>query len=155
MTFQTTHGMSRSPEHNAWARMIQRCENPNEGGYKNYGGRGIRVCAEWRASFSAFLRDMGRRPSGIHSIDRIDVDGDYAPGNCRWATPSEQSRNRRVNKLTEQKADLIRRRVSAGERKADVARSMGVSWTTVHAVVIGLRWADEAACRALAKKAGI
>jgi hypothetical protein len=75
--------------------MIGRCENPNVERYPHYGGRGISICEEWRESFEAFLRDMGRKPSPDHSIDRIDVNGNYEPGNCRWATDSEQQRNKR------------------------------------------------------------
>lgn len=85
----------RTSEYCIWKGMRQRCDNPNNDDYKNYGGRGITVCDRWSESFEAFLADMGRRPSPQHSIDRIDNDGDYEPGNCRWATPIEQRRNQR------------------------------------------------------------
>ena len=83
-----------SVEYNAWMHMRQRCSNPNYHAYGRYGGRGIKVCDRWRNSFEAFLADMGRRPSGRRSLDRINNNGDYEPSNCRWATPVQQSRNR-------------------------------------------------------------
>lgn len=85
------------PAYQVWNQMKFRCLNPNATGYKNYGGRGIAVCAEWRASFDVFLRDMGPRPSKQHTLDRVDVNKGYEPGNCRWATQKIQCRNTRVN----------------------------------------------------------
>jgi hypothetical protein len=82
-----------SPTYKSWMMMRTRCNNPNYDGYADYGGRGITVCERW-GQFEAFLADMGERPSGT-SIDRIDVNGNYEPNNCRWATTSEQNRNMR------------------------------------------------------------
>lgn len=89
------HGESADPTHKAWRAMISRCDDPTTHNYANYGGRGISVCARWRESFENFISDMGRRPSSTHSIDRIENDGNYEPGNCRWATANQQARNRR------------------------------------------------------------
>jgi hypothetical protein len=86
------HGMSHSCEWNSYSSMISRCCNVRDPKYSYYGGRGIRICAEWRKSFTAFYRDMGPRPAGT-SLDRIDVNGNYEPSNCRWARPIQQARN--------------------------------------------------------------
>ena len=89
-------------EYRAWINMRSRCNTPSSTGYETlYGGRGIRVCPEWEASFQRFLKDVGPRPSPRHSLDRIDGDGHYEPGNCRWATQVEQCRNLRTNHLVE------------------------------------------------------
>lgn len=90
-----THGMSGTRVFQAWKNMIGRCRYQSNPMYKIYGGRGIAVCARW-LSFSAFLSDMGEPPHNM-SLDRINPDGDYQPDNCRWATPKEQSNNRRDN----------------------------------------------------------
>lgn len=87
------HGLSQTPEWGAWSRMKDRCYNPNYEKYHRYGARGIEVCERWRENFEAFYEDMGKRPSKRHSIDRIDNDGDYRPGNCRWATNRVQTMN--------------------------------------------------------------
>lgn len=78
--------------------MKLRCSNPNTKGYSRYGGRGIQVCDRWRDSFSAFLADMGPRPSPRHSVERRNNDGNYEPDNCYWATDAEQTRNTRQNR---------------------------------------------------------
>jgi hypothetical protein len=93
--FSFVHGMGSSPEYAAWANAIYRCENKDAHGWPDYGGRGITVCDRWRKCFQAFLEDMGPRRSHDQSLDRIDVNGNYEPGNCRWASAKTQARNRR------------------------------------------------------------
>jgi hypothetical protein len=93
------HGNARAgaktSEYTIWKTMKDRCFRPANPRFKDWGGRGITVCARWRDSFGAFLADMGPRPSTRHSIDRIDNDGNYEPGNCRWATGLQQAANKR------------------------------------------------------------
>lgn len=86
---------NRSKEHIAWVSMRRRCSEPTAREYTHYGARGIKVCDRWSESFQNFLDDMGRAPSKMHSIDRKDVDGNYEPSNCRWASPKEQANNKR------------------------------------------------------------
>jgi hypothetical protein len=100
-TLHTKHGhcarrsTGETSEYRSWRHMVERCENPSEKRYASYGGRGIKVCDRWKNNFSAFLADMGQKPSPKHSIDRKDNDLGYEPGNCRWATPKQQAHNRR------------------------------------------------------------
>lgn len=88
------------PEYAIWCAMKSRCMDGAQDSH-NYFARGIRVCERWKSSFENFIADMGDRPSERHSIDRINNDGNYEPGNCRWATPSQQSRNNRRNRIVE------------------------------------------------------
>jgi hypothetical protein len=92
-----THGMGESKVYKVWQAMINRCVNPNSAAYKNYGGRGISVCDDWKV-FENFLRDMGEPPTGL-TLDRIDNNQGYCKSNCRWITQKEQTRNMRVNRL--------------------------------------------------------
>jgi hypothetical protein len=94
VTHGQTRGRERSPEYRAWQSMWYRCTNSNTVDWPNYGGRGIRVCPEWR-DFTVFLKHVGPRPASWMSLDRIDVNGNYESGNVRWATPSQQRRNQR------------------------------------------------------------
>jgi len=96
---QYRHGMTDTPEFAAYIDMIRRCYKQEHRAYKNYGGRGIRVCDRWRVSFENFIDDMGLRPGSEYSLDRKENDGDYEPNNCRWATRKEQCNNRRSNRI--------------------------------------------------------
>ncbi len=95
----TTHGLTETPEFAVWCNMLDRCYNTKAKAFWRYGGRGITVCDRWRTSFEAFLADMGQRPSEGHSIDRCDNEKGYCPENCRWATWTEQNRNRSSARL--------------------------------------------------------
>lgn len=113
-----------SPEYHTWRNMISRCYNPRTRRYDNYGGRGVTVCMRWRNSFANFLADVGRRPSPQHSLDRIRTLGNYKPSNVRWATRSEQQRNRTCNHL-----------LTVGRRTQTIAawaEDTGINYTTIH-----------------------
>lgn len=96
----STHGdASRSgkrPEYNVWLAMRSRCGNPKNKDFPDYGGRGVSVCKQWQESYASFIQDMGVRPSPKHTLERDDVNGNYTPDNCRWATWAEQRRNTRA-----------------------------------------------------------
>ena len=103
----TKHGMEGSPEYYVWGSMKDRCLNPNNGQYKDYGGRGIVVCRRWLDSFKAFFDDMGPRPTTRHTIERKDNQGGYSPENCIWATRKEQCRNKRDNRRITYKGETL------------------------------------------------
>lgn len=94
----TTHGKTGTRAYIIWKHIRQRCHNPKDAAFKDYGGRGITVCDRWRESFENFLADMGECPLGLE-IDRIKNDKGYEPGNCKWSTKTENCRNRRSNRL--------------------------------------------------------
>lgn len=92
------HNMANTPEYGAWCQMKHRCTNPKSQAWHNYGGRGITVCDEWQKSFTAFFEHIGARPGRGWSVDRIDNNGNYEPGNVRWATAKMQANNSRNKK---------------------------------------------------------
>jgi hypothetical protein len=132
------HGMNGTPEHIAWVSMKQRCTNPNKREWPHYGGRGIKVCEEWMRSFVAFVNDVGLKPSHKHSLDRIDVDGDYEPNNVRWATNQQQKENTRVVRMVTINGKT--QSISAWERemglnKGQVKGRENAGWATEEAIL--------------------
>ena len=130
------HGMKGTKEYKAWSEMKQRCINQNAQQYKNYGARGIKVCDRWLQSFENFYADMGKAPDGF-SIDRIDVNGDYCPENCRWASIREQQNNKRntffitFNGITKPLSYW--------------SETLGIKPNTIHARIRYLHWSIEKA----------
>jgi len=119
-----------SPTYQSWQHMKDRCTNPRSRQFHKYGGRGIAVCSRWLDSFEHFLVDMGQRPAGT-TIDRIDNERGYEPGNCRWATQRTQQRNRRDTVLNCVAESLILHLRRRGARTGDIAHAFGVSQSTV------------------------
>lgn len=135
---RVNHGLGGTPTYRSWYCMLQRCTNPRDIGWPNYGGRGITVCPAWM-SLEGFVRDMGTRPQGA-TLDRIDPNGNYEPSNCRWATVTEQNRNRTFNVITPEKLDAIKRDLLAGMTQRDAASKHGVSQSTVSRASRGVTW---------------
>lgn len=137
------HGMYGTPEYSAWVSVIQRCTNPKAQEYVHYGARGIRICDEWRHDFGGFYAHLGLRPSPKHSLDRIRNEGNYEPGNVRWAIPEVQQSNRRNNRWIE--FNGVRKTV------AQWSRELGVhSGTIQHRIEVG--WPLEAALTTPSKR---
>jgi len=123
------HGLRKTKEFGIWWQMIQRCRNPSHKAYPNYGGRGISVCDRWK-SFANFHADMGQMPEG-KSLDRVDVNGNYEPANCRWATPSTQAANRRVTRIIEwdgERLPITAWDTKLGYSKGTIAERLKSGW---------------------------
>jgi len=130
------HGDHKSPEYEAWCNIVQRCSNKNHPCYEYYGGRGIVLCAAWR-DYTVFIKDVGRRPSPKHSIERIDNDKSYEPSNVRWATRGEQMRNTRRTRLItfNGKTQCLK----------DWAYTLGIPPKTLQARIVDYGWSVEEA----------
>ena len=123
--------MTGTPVWNSWMAMRQRCHYPQDINYKNYGARGIRVCNRWMNSFESFYSDMGDRPDGT-SLDRINNDGNYEPGNCAWATKPEQGTNQRTNRFIEhdgQRLTLMQWSRQTGLSKHTISMRIKKGWS--------------------------
>lgn len=140
------HGHARlnakSATYLCWQSMHQRCKGNHPSGHRHYAGRGVSVCRQW-ADFENFLADMGPRPGPGFSIDRVDNNGNYEPGNCRWTTATEQARNRRTTKLTTRSVTAIRQALSNGARAKALAKAFGVSERTISAIKTNKIWRME------------
>ena len=135
------HGMSKYPEYRVWVSMTQRCINPNNINYHNYGGRGITVCDRWKNLFPAFYKDMGVKPFSEAEIDRIDNNGNYEPSNCRWVTHAVNDRNRTTTKLTVGKVKEIKKLHKTREyTQKELSEKYKVSESTIHVVVNNKTW---------------
>ena len=136
-TNHKTHGMTRTRTYRIYHAMMQRCYDKTQRAYPQYGGSGIEMCERWRGSFENFLEDMGECPSPRHSIDRIDNDKGYSPDNCRWATTSQQARNKRNTVLIKY----------CGEERplADVADEIGMYYGTLYYRIFSYGWSVDKA----------
>ncbi len=144
--FNATHGQTvnykPTPEYRTWQAMRYRCNVPTNDRYRWYGARGIRVCERWDNNFAAFLADMGKKPTPKHTLDRIDGDGNYEPGNCRWATPKEQAANKPTTVLiaafgeTGSMSDWAQR---VGICPGSLSRRLKRGWTVEEALTIPRR----------------
>ena len=131
----TTHGMENTLVYNTWAQMLSRCRNPKSKMYKDYGGRGIKVYEKWH-KFEGFIEDMGEKPCGL-TLDRIDVNGDYNPSNCRWASFKEQARNKRNTVYLDydgQRKSLPEWAEIKGIKRRKLAQRLGAGWTVERAL---------------------
>lgn len=136
LTPSKTHGRRKSGAYSSWAAMKTRCTNPNSKSYADYGGRGIKICERWLNSFENFLEDMGERPKG-HSIERVDNDGDYEPGNCRWASQRAQVNNTRQNRYLEfdgRSQTISQWAKETGIERRTIARRLGLGWSIERAL---------------------
>lgn len=139
-----THGMSKSRTYISWLDARKRCFAPQNKRFHLYGGRGITMCDRWLHSFSDFIADMGEAPAGM-TLDRIDVNGNYDPGNCRWATKHEQMQNMRSNVATWESVRAIRQEFRDGASLAELAEKYGMCRNNVDHIVREKSWPEASA----------
>lgn len=135
------HGLERDPIYAVWSNMLKRCEDPRNKSFHNYGGREITVCPEWH-DVTRFNNDVCGHPGGGLTFDRIDVNGNYEPGNVRWVSPAVQAQNRRNNKLSHDKARAIRLLTAKGLSRRELAKRYAVDKTMIAHVVAGRAWKE-------------
>lgn len=134
-----THGMSGTPTYLSYYSAKHRCVRPKDSHYHLYGGRGIRMCDRWLESFANFLADMGECPPGL-TIERLDNEKGYEPGNCVWATHEQQAQNRRWCKASPDSVRAIRARAAAGEKISVLASEYGMSHQVAYLIVKRKTW---------------
>lgn len=134
------HLKTKTPTWNAWINIKQRCLNPNNSGYKYYGGRGIKICHNWRKSFPSFLRDMGERPSKKHSIERINNNRGYSKTNCKWATRFEQARNKRNTIFKKTDIVIIKRLYELGVNSLILSSAYKCHSSTIRYIISQKLW---------------
>lgn len=142
-----THGQTKTNLYKNWQQMLSRCNNPMDKSYTNYGGRGITVCNRWEDSFENFALDVGQRPGPNFSLDRKDNNGPYSPENCRWATKTQQSRNRRCAL-----------QVTIGQETKSLKEwcdKFGVNYWTAYGRIKRLGWTGDDAVTTSARIAGL
>lgn len=139
-----THGKTQTPEYMAWSAMLNRCLNPTNEAYENYGGRGITVCDEWKTSFEAFFAHMGNRPSSRHSLDRVDNEKGYSPENCEWRPVEIQNLNKRNTVWVDWRGVRI--------TLSEAAQKAGVNYYTAHERIFRLGWEVDRALTAPTRK---
>lgn len=137
-----THGYSRTPTYASWCDARKRCYSPQNKRFSEYGGRGIGMCDAWRDSFESFLRDMGERPKGM-TLERLDVDKWYEPGNCTWATAAQQAQNTRANVADWDSVRAMRKRRAEGATYQQLASDFGMSYNNVRLICRGESWKED------------
>jgi hypothetical protein len=141
------HGGSRTSEYKSWRSMIARCTDPTHDRYADYGGKGVVICQRWLDAFSDFLTDMGRKPTPRHTIDRIDNSRGYEPGNCRWASKSEQASNRSTNRIIQFRGKSMTLAAASreiGMRPITLQKRLDAGWPVERAMTEPLHYRGQA-----------